>query len=173
MSRTLRWLIIGGVGALLTGCVIAGLGYGIRASMTAPCARFQGTRMAVPGASATPEQTLEAFVEAINEGDQGAISEMLTPDQQYRLHDAGLFTPSYYGNICKIDNLKILFSETPSPGTPGLDKSLVVKYTIALKQPRDAHADRELYGGDTAGFVLSRKSESDPWRIAHQGPAGP
>jgi len=166
--------MLGGLGilALLTAVVISAAWF-VNEAVAAPCLTSATSSVSEPGSGASPQDVARTFVAALNSGDTTTVTAMLAPEEKPRLTNSGLLQPSYYGNICEIQNLQIGSVETRRPGdvSPrGYKQNVVVDatYNLVLKDASDESA--AWYGTSGKAFVLVRNADNEPWLIGFMGP---
>lgn len=120
--------------------------------------------------SASPEEVVHSFIEAIDAGDEEVGRMLVADDRWSRLQP--WFRSSLTGRHPQISDLVIrdvtaFTSSMPAAGTAaeGYRQGVSVGVTFTL-----TNADESMHDGPTTwGYVLGRNSDDDGWRIIDNG----
>jgi hypothetical protein len=179
-TSTVVWALVGSLVAAVALAVAAGLI--VHHVITSPCKAYPTSRVALPPATASPQQVTEAFVAALNAGDYDTMTALMYPRAKAELWDTdNILGPTYFGHICEIANFQI--TGVPSPGvggggTPGLTHYQPAETTDVLAtfdmvtKGEDPNFDGvfgppegrfDLTGG--GAIRLGRDQPSDRWQV--------
>ncbi|MGW6376139.1 hypothetical protein ACWFRB_08760 [Rhodococcus sp. NPDC055112] len=151
---------------MLRAVVASCIGAAVAVPLLAGCSDAGDEHASPPAVTATPEEVVRSFIQAINAGDADAGQHLVADDRWSRLQP--WFRTSLTGRHPHIDDLTIRnVSAITTAGTAaeGYQQGMSVPVTFTL-----SNADESMHDGRTTwGYVLGRNSDDDSWRILDNG----
>ena len=113
----------------------------------------------LPGAAATPEQVVEAFVDAVDDRDRAAMGVMASAQH------ADLVRQTWF--VVDIADLDV--GDSVPQSAPARARGFVHAVYVPVAMTVSG-GDQSLPNGRTAwGYVLARDAPDEPWRVVAQG----
>lgn len=137
------------------------------ATPVSTAAALQSTRASVLSASATPEQVVRMYVQALDAHDIARAKTLLTSAHAQEVEGE---QDSWFTNVVHISDLR-LSEPVPEDGQGTLAQGysqvifVPVEFTVTLK------AQESMSNGHTVwGYLLARNSDAQRWAIVDEGP---